>query len=114
MGFVPVGHLDVVQPCLVELGLGLRRRSNSETLNGFSVSLGITTSLRLGDGSLQGFDRERNTAPSDEEQTIEPGASWADRKFRFGAKKWTEHEGKLTTVVLDVEVQLELRSIYWS
>jgi hypothetical protein len=76
MGLIPVGLLDAIQPCVVELRFWLVRSGDSQTVNSFSVSLGIAAPLGLGDRGFQGIDAQWDGTAANEKQAIESCAAW--------------------------------------
>lgn len=98
-----------IEPLLVECGVRVLGRSDSQALDGLAVLLGVAALLGLGDGGLEGIDAEGHRGARNEEQSIEAGSAWRSSvSGSLGDMGAAPSKGKeRTSVVLDVEIEIK-------
>lgn len=74
--FDAIGLISGIEPLLVECGVWVIWRSDSQALDSLAVLLGVAALLGLGDGGLEGIDAEGYRGARNEEQSIETGSAW--------------------------------------
>ena len=72
----------------------------------------VLTTLSFSDGCLQGIDTQRHRAAADQEEAVEPGATWTGLEGKLAGRRLKALSGVLTFVTLDVEIKVELWRIY--